>query len=76
MSELVSTNWVYKNLNNRRLVILDCSWHLTSKKRNALKDYRQSHIKNSIYFNILQKFHVFSKQFQDLFYILVIFLVF
>ena len=52
MSELVSTNWVYKNIENNKLVILDCSWHLTSKKRNALKDYRQSHIKNSIYFNI------------------------
>jgi len=40
MSELVSTNWVYKNLNNSKMVILDCSWHLPSKKRNALRDYK------------------------------------
>ena len=52
MSELVSTNWVYKNINNRKLVILDCSWHLPSKKRNALKDYQDSHIKKSLFFDI------------------------
>ena len=52
MSELVSTNWVYKNLNKRKLVILDCSWHLPSKKRNALRDYKDSHIKKSLFFNI------------------------
>ena len=52
MSELVSTNWVYKNLNNKKLVILDCSWHLPSKKRNALKDYQDYHIKKSLFFDI------------------------
>ncbi len=52
MSELVSTNWVYKNLYNRKLVILDCSWHLPSEKRNALKDYQDSHIKKSLFFDI------------------------
>ena len=49
MSELVSTNWVYKNLDNRKLVILDCSWHLPTEKRSALKDYQNSHIKNSLF---------------------------
>ena len=52
MSELVSTNWVYKNIDNRKLVILDCSWHLPSKKRSALKDYQDSHIKKSLFFDI------------------------
>ena len=52
MSELVSTNWVYKNLDNRKLVILDRSWHLPSEKRNALKDYQDSHIKKSLFFDI------------------------
>ena len=52
MSELVSTNWVYKNIDNRKLVILDCSWHLPSKKRRALKDYQDSHIKKSLFFDI------------------------
>jgi len=52
MSELVSTNWVYKNLNNRRLVILDCSWHMPHEKRNAKKEYNKKHIKNAYFFDI------------------------
>jgi len=52
MSELVSTNWVYKNLNNRRLVILDCSWHMSQEKRNAKKEYEAVHIKNAYFFDI------------------------
>ena len=52
MSELVSTNWVYKNLDNRRLVILDCSWHMPQEKRNAKKEYEAMHIKNAYFFDI------------------------
>ena len=49
MSELVSTNWVYKNLNNRKLVILDCSWHMPQEKRNAKKEYGKIHIENAYF---------------------------
>ena len=52
MSELVSTNWVYKNLNNRRLVILDCSLHMPQEERNAKKEYEAMHIKNAYFFDI------------------------
>ena len=52
MSELVSTNWVYKNLNNRKLVILDCSWHLPQEKRDSKKEYNKNHIKNAYFFDI------------------------
>jgi len=52
MSELVSTNWVYKNLDNRKLVILDCSWHMPHEKRNAKKEYNKKHIKNAYFFDI------------------------
>ena len=52
MSELVSTNWVYKNLNNRRLVILDCSWHMSQEKRYSKKEYETMHIKNAYFFDI------------------------
>jgi len=52
MSELVSTNWVYKNLNNRKLVILDCSWHMVHEKRDAEKEYDRMHIKNAYFFDI------------------------
>ena len=52
MSELVSTNWVYNNLNNKKLVILDCSWHMPHEKRNAKKEYNKKHIKNAYFFDI------------------------
>ena len=52
MSELVSTNWVYKNLDNRKLVILDCSWHMPHEKRDAKKEYDKKHIKNAYFFDI------------------------
>ena len=52
MSELVSTNWVYKNLENRKLVILDCSWHMPQEKRNAKKEYDKMHINNAYFFDI------------------------
>ena len=52
MSELVSTNWVYKNLTNRKLVILDCSWHMPKEKRDAKKEYDKMHIKNTYFFDI------------------------
>ena len=48
MSELVSTNWVYKNLNNRKLVILDCSWHMPYEKVNAKKKYEKRYVYKKI----------------------------
>ena len=50
MKNLVSTEWLEKNLNNVK--ILDCSWHLPNSNRNALKEFNTSHIKNSIFFDI------------------------
>jgi len=52
MSELVSTNWVYNNLNNKKLVILDCSWHMPHEKRDAKKEFDKTHIKNAFFFDI------------------------
>ena len=50
MKNLVSTEWLEKNLNNVK--ILDCSWHLPNSNRNALKEFNTSQIKNSIFFDI------------------------
>ena len=52
MSELVSTNWLYKNINNKNLVILDCSWHMPVEKRNGGKEFNNMHIKNAYFFDI------------------------
>ena len=50
MKNLVSTDWLEKNLDNVR--IFDGSWHLPSSKRNALNEFNKSHIKNSNFFDI------------------------
>ena len=52
MSEIVSTNWLYKNINNKNLVILDCSWHMPIEKRNGGKEFKKMHIKNAYFFDI------------------------
>ena len=52
MSELVSTNWLYKNIDNKNLVILDCSWHMPIEKRNGEEEFNKMHIKNAYFFDI------------------------
>ena len=38
MNQLVSTDWLDKNLS--RVKILDASWHLPNVERNALEEYK------------------------------------
>ena len=50
MKNLVSTDWLQKNLDNVR--IFDGSWHLPNSNRNALGEFQSAHIKNSNFFDI------------------------
>ena len=50
MNQLVSTEWLNKNLNKVR--ILDASWHLPNIDRNAFEEYKLNHITNSNFFDI------------------------
>jgi len=52
MSELVSTKWLFNNINNKKLVIIDCSWFLPSEKKNPKKFYKKQHIKGAYFFDI------------------------
>ena len=47
---LVSTNWLYKNLNNVK--IIDCSWHLPNQNRDSYNEFLKNHIPNSIFFDL------------------------
>jgi len=47
---LVSTSWLEKNLN--KVKILDATWNMPNTKRNALEEYTNEHIRNSIFFDI------------------------
>ena len=50
MKNLVSTDWLEKNLDNVR--IFDGSWHFPNSNRNALDEFKSAHIKNSNFFDI------------------------
>ena len=50
MKSLVSTEWLYKNLENVR--IFDASWHLPGSNRDGFQEYKKKHIKNSLFFDI------------------------
>ena len=52
MQNIVSTNWLYKNLGNKNLIIFDSSWHMHNTQRNAVKEFKHGHIENSQYFDI------------------------
>ena len=47
---LVSTSWLEKNLD--KVKILDSTWNMPNTNRNAFKEYKKEHIKNSTFFDI------------------------
>ena len=50
MKQLVSTDWLEKNID--KVKILDASWHLPNSNRKAEEEYKLNHIQNSIFFDI------------------------
>ena len=50
MKQLVSTDWLEKNIH--KVKILDASWHLPNTDRKADEEFKFNHIKNSIFFDI------------------------
>jgi len=50
MKNLVSTDWLEKNLH--KVKILDATWHMPHTKRNALVEFSKNHIENSIFFDL------------------------
>lgn len=52
MSNLVSTQWLSKHLDD--VIILDASWHLPSAKRNARTEFEAAHLKGGQFFDLDQ----------------------
>lgn len=52
MTELISTNWLYKNINNKKLVIFDCSWFMPNENRNPIRNFNNGHIRGAYFFDI------------------------
>lgn len=49
---LLSTAWVWDNIDNPEVKIIDASWHMPDSGRNALQEYKAGHIKNTVFFDI------------------------
>jgi thiosulfate/3-mercaptopyruvate sulfurtransferase len=47
---LVNTDWLEKNLD--KVKIIDCSWHMPQMHRNGFNEYKNKHIKNTIFFDL------------------------
>ena len=47
---IVTTDWLINNLN--KVKIIDSSWHLPNQEREAIKEYSNEHIINSVFFDI------------------------
>jgi len=47
---LVETDWLEKNISSVK--IIDCSWHMPQTKRIGLKEYKNQHIPNAIFFDL------------------------
>ena len=50
MKQLVTSDWLEKNID--RVKILDATWYLPNSGRSAEEEFKQNHIKNSIFFDI------------------------
>ena len=50
MRQLVTTEWLEKNI--KSVKILDATWCLPNSGRDALQEFKENHIKNSIFFDI------------------------
>ena len=50
MKNLVSTSWLEENINNVR--VLDGTWHMPNLNKDALKEFENNHIENSIFFDL------------------------
>ena len=49
---IVSIDWLEKNLENSKVIILDCSWHLPNTNRSGTQEFLKERIPSAIFFDI------------------------
>jgi len=52
ISPFVDTQFVFDNLNNSNVSIIDASWHMPNSDQNALENFISSHIPRAVYFDL------------------------
>ena len=50
MNPIKSTSWLSENID--KVKILDATWHMPNSKRNALEEFQENHIENSVFFDL------------------------
>ena len=51
-NSLVSANWLNDSLDHPKLKIIDATWHMPDRKRNAEDEFQEAHIPNAQFFDI------------------------
>ena len=49
---IVSIDWLEKNLKNSEIITLDCSWHLPNTNRSGTQEFLKERIPSAIFFDI------------------------
>ena len=49
---IVDVDWLENNLNNKNIIILDCSWHLPNTERSGKEEFKKERIPGAIFFDI------------------------
>jgi thiosulfate/3-mercaptopyruvate sulfurtransferase len=51
-SNLVSTEWLAENLQDKSIQVIDASWHMPATKRNAAAEFTDTHIPGARFFDL------------------------
>ena len=49
---IVSIDWLERNLENSEVIILDCSWHLPNTNRSGTQEFLKERIPKAVFFDI------------------------
>ncbi|KAK7243828.1 hypothetical protein RIF29_38640 [Crotalaria pallida] len=49
---VVSVDWLYDNLKDPELKVLDASWYMPDEQRNPIQEYQVAHIAGALFFDV------------------------
>ena len=52
MNQLIEINWLKKNLNNKKIKIIDGTWHMPGSGLDAIEIFKEKHIPNAIFVDL------------------------
>ena len=52
MSQLIEIDWLKKNLNNKKIKIIDGTWHMPGSGLDAIEIFKEKHIPNAIFVDL------------------------